>query len=48
MPFVEGSEASMPSFRRRIVSGERMAGRVEKKPPAWGSLKSAICCSVGC
>lgn len=30
---MEGSEASIPSFKRRMVSGERRGLRVEKKPP---------------
>ena len=30
---MEGSEASIPSFNRRMMSGEREGWRVEKKPP---------------
>lgn len=40
MPFVEGSEVSIPSFRRRITC---LAWEVvEKKPPEPGESKKAV------
>lgn len=40
MPFVEGSEVSIPSLRRRMMWGAE--GVVEKKPPEPEESKKAV------